>query len=82
VARAPARPGAALPAGVAAPDELALARERIAALERKVGQQALELDFFAQALQLMNEAGRRPSGPPAAPASTASSGPGRSGRAD
>jgi transposase len=71
----------AAPAGVAAPDELARAQQRIAALERKIGQQALELDFFGQALQLMNGAGRRPSGPGDAPASTASSGPGRSGRA-
>ncbi len=80
--RVPARPRVAVPAAVAVPDELARAQERIAALERKIGQQALELDFFGQALQLMNEAGRRPSGPPEAPASTASSGPGRSGKAD
>jgi hypothetical protein len=70
-----------VPVGVAVPDELALAQQRIAALEQKIGQQALELDFFGQALQLMNEAGRRPSGLPDALASTASSRPGRSGRA-
>lgn len=75
------RPPEVAPAGVAAPDELARAMARIAALERKIGQQALELDFFGEALQLMNEAGRRPSGPDDAPASTASSGRGRSGRA-
>jgi hypothetical protein len=71
-----------VPAGVAAPDELARAQQQIAALERKIGQQALELDFFGQALQLMNEAGRRPSVPQGAPASTTSSGRGRGGRAD
>jgi transposase len=72
----------AAPAGVAEPDELTRAQQRIAALERKIGQQALELDFFGQALQLMNEAGRRPSVPQGAPASTTSSGRGRGGRAD
>jgi hypothetical protein len=66
---------------VAVPGELARARAQIAELERKIGQQALELDFFGQALQLMNEAGRRPSVPGDAPASTASSGRGRSGKA-
>lgn len=76
-----ARPPTAVPPGVAAPDELARARAQIAELERKIGQQALELDFFGQALQLMNEAGRRPSGPTDAPASTASSRHGRGGKA-
>jgi len=42
------------------PDELALARARIAALERKVGQQQVELDFFKGALRRI-EASRRPS---------------------
>ena len=79
--RVPARPRAVVPVAVAVPDDLARAREQIAALERKIGQQALELDFFGQALQLMEQAGRRPSVPPDAPASTASSGPGRSGKA-
>lgn len=32
-------------------DELEAARRRIAALERKVGQQAVELDFFQRALR-------------------------------
>jgi transposase len=32
--------------------ELAAAHRRIAELERKIGQQAVELDFFRQALQL------------------------------
>jgi hypothetical protein len=38
--------------------ELSAARRRIAELERKVGQQALEADFFRQALQL-REKGRK-----------------------
>jgi transposase len=75
------RPRPAAPRGVTAPDELAVARERIAALERKIGQQALELDFFAAALPLLEGAGRRPSGPRDAPASTASSKVGRGGKA-
>jgi len=76
------RPPLPAPPGVAVPDALALAQERIAGLERKIGQQALELDFFAQALQLSKQAGRAPNVPPDAPASTASSRPGRSGKAD
>ncbi len=36
--------------------ELKRARERIAELERKVGQQALELDFFAKALRYVEQA--------------------------
>lgn len=63
---------------MAVPGQLARARAQIAELELKIGQQALELDFFlGHALQLMNEAGRRPSAPGDAPASTASSRPGR-----
>lgn len=42
------------------PDELARARERIVALERKVGQQQVELDFFKGALRRI-EASRQPS---------------------
>jgi len=38
------------------PDELDLARARIAELERKVGRQELELDFFQQALRHVEEA--------------------------
>jgi transposase len=79
---APTQPRAAVPVAVAAPDELARAQQQIAALERKIGQQALELDFFAAALQLMKEVDRAVSVPPDAPASTASSGPGRGGKAD
>jgi len=51
------------------PDALALARERIALLEGKVAQQALDLDFFQQALQRI-EASRRPSDGPGATASS------------
>lgn len=76
------RPPLPSPPGVAVPDALARARERIAALERKIGQQALELDFCAQALQLSKQAGRATNGSPDAPASTASSRPGRSGKAN
>ena len=76
-----ARPRAAVPAGVAVPDALMLAQQRIAALERKIGQQALEPDFFGQALQLKEQVGRAASELPDAPASTASSRPGRSGKA-
>ena len=78
---AAARPRLPVPARVAVPDELARARARIAELERKIGQQALELDFFGQALQLMEQAGRRPSGPHDVPAPTASSRRGRGGKA-
>lgn len=42
------------------PDELARARERIAELERKVGQQQVDLDFFKGALRRI-EASRQPS---------------------
>ena len=75
------RPRLAAPRGVAVPDELARAQGRIAALERKIGQQALELDFFAAALPLLEGAGRRPSGPSDALASSASSRRGRGGKA-
>jgi transposase-like protein len=52
------------------PDELALARARIAELEAKVGCQQMELDFFQRALRLME-----PAAPPAGPKSTRSSTP-------
>ena len=61
-------------------DELAAAKRRIAELERKVGQQALEADFFRQALQLF-ETSRGPSDRPGGTASMASSRPGRGGKA-
>lgn len=42
------------------PDELARARERIGELERKIGQQQVDLDFFKGALRRI-EASRQPS---------------------
>lgn len=66
---------AAPPAGTAAgpPEaELAKARRRIAELERKVGQQQVELDFFRQALRQVRGQ-RRPSDGPGAGPSTRSS---------
>ena len=52
--------------------ELEAARQRNAELERKVGQQQLELDFFRQALRQVTE-GRRPSAEPGVTGSTGSS---------
>lgn len=54
-------------AQTAAVDDLAAARRRIAELERKVGQQALELDFFRGALRHIEAArqGTEGSGAPA-----------------
>jgi len=43
------RPHATAPSALTAPEELAQAVARIAALERKIGQWVLELDFFGQA---------------------------------
>ena len=60
--------------------DLEQARHRIAELERKIGQQALELDFFRRALRQV-EASRRPSDGPGATASTPSSRRRRSGKA-
>ena len=59
------KPAVSLPVGVARsppepPGELSRARRQIAELERKVAQQALDLDFFQQALQRI-EGARRPS---------------------
>jgi transposase len=56
----------------APPDALTKAQRRIADLERKVGQQQVELDFFQRALRQVRET-RRPSGAPGATASTRSS---------
>jgi transposase len=39
--------------------ELLVARKRIAELERKVGQQELELDFFGEALRRIQAGGKR-----------------------
>jgi hypothetical protein len=51
---------------------LAAAQRRIAALERTIGQQQVDLDFFRRALRHV-EAQRRPSDGPGAPSSTRSS---------
>jgi transposase len=53
-------------------EELARARRRIAALEQKVGQQQVELDFFQQALRQVREQRQR-SGVPGGTACTRSS---------
>jgi transposase-like protein len=53
-------------------DELSAARRRIEALERKIGQQQVELDFFRQALRRIREARRLLDGS-GVPASTRSS---------
>jgi transposase-like protein len=55
-------------------DEFDLARRRIGELERKIGQQQVELDFFRQALRQVKEA-RRPSTGPGVTGSTRSSKP-------
>jgi transposase-like protein len=60
------------PVDPAPPDALTKAQRRIAELERKIGQQQVELDFFQQALRQVRET-RRPSGAPGATASTRSS---------
>ncbi len=51
---------------------LASAKRRIAELERKIGQQELELDFFQRALRQVEEL-RRPTGARGAKPSTSSS---------
>ena len=56
----------------APPDALAKAARRIAELERKIGQQQVELDFFQQALRQVGGTRQR-SGAPGGTASTASS---------
>jgi transposase len=62
-----------LPLIEAAPaDELTKAQRRIAELERKVGQQQVELDFFQRALRQVRQT-RGPSGAAGATASTRSS---------
>jgi hypothetical protein len=53
-------------------DALSRALARIAALERVAGQQAVDLDFFQQALQHVGGE-RQPSGVPGGTASTKSS---------
>ena len=54
------------------PMDLTVARRRIEELERKIGQQQVELDFFRQALRQVRGA-RRPSDGPGATGSTRSS---------
>jgi transposase len=49
--------------------DVARARRRVSDLERKIGQQQVELDFFREALRQVGQA-RRPSDGPGAPAST------------
>ena len=56
--RGPPSPADAMEAGASA-DHLETAKRRIAELERKVSQQALELDFFKGALRRI-EASRQP----------------------
>lgn len=67
VAEAQAMTAARGPSAEAA--DLAAARRRIAELERKVGEQQLDLDFFKGALRHI-EASRRPSDGPGATASS------------
>ena len=68
----PALAAAAPAAPPVVPNELVEAQRRIAELERKVGQQQVELDFFQQALRQVR--GSRPrSGAPGGTASTRSS---------
>jgi hypothetical protein len=55
-----------------APDESAAAQRHIAELERKIGQQQVDLDFFRRALRLVEETRRAHAGRGAA-ASTKSS---------
>lgn len=82
--RSPGRPRKGAAVGMAAGDatasapaaspegELAEARRRIAALERKIGQQQVDLDFFRQALRQVRGK-RRPSDGLGAKSSTPSS---------
>jgi transposase len=75
----PAR-GALVARALPSADTLAGAQDRVRALERRLGEQQLELDFFRQALRQV-EALRRASDRPGAPASTLSSGRRRSSKA-
>jgi len=61
----------ASPATAPTMDELAQAKQRVAELERKIGQQQVDLDFFRQALRQVRGQ-RRPSDGPGATASTPS----------
>lgn len=60
--------GQAAPATIQAPpdgpgEHLAAARRRVAELERKIGQQQVELEFFRQALRQVNEPRQPSTGP-------------------
>jgi transposase-like protein len=60
--------GAAVPAMAKAPPDgpgeaLAAAQRRVAELERKIGQQQVELDFFRQALRQVNDQRQPSTGP-------------------
>jgi hypothetical protein len=66
----PASGGPSSPPGAAG--ELEKAHKRVAELERKIGQQQVELDFFRQALRQVRGA-RRPSAGPGVTGSTKSS---------
>jgi len=68
----PARRPCKVPGPVEPVADLRTARKRIGDLERKVGQQQVELDFFRQALRQVGAA-RRPSDGLGVPASTRSS---------
>lgn len=61
--------GSGRPRPSAEPPELRDDQRRVAALERKIGEQALLIDFFKGALQRI-EASRRPSNGPGATASS------------
>jgi transposase-like protein len=65
-----ANPATPKAAGVSAEESL---RQQVAALERKVGQQALQLDFFKRAFKRVKESSQ-PSGSTGATASTRRSG--------
>jgi transposase len=70
-------PGSLPPASVpmpqpSPPDALSKAQRRIAELERKIGQQQVDLDFFQAALRQVRDM-RQPSGAPGGTASTRSS---------
>jgi transposase-like protein len=67
--RPPGVPNPPQPAG----EPGAAAARRIAELERKIGQQALDLDFFRRAFKRVNELRRKPA-KPGATASTERSG--------
>ena len=56
-------PAPAMPDEVGAAAEIDIARKRMAELERKIGQQQLELDFFRQALRQVKQARRLSTGP-------------------